>query len=87
MLQRSLTQTIRAAQTEIERHAQIQRAPMVLWAALEESPEAFAARITELRKRSYATGNVSGFGYDDIGRWYRVDDRADADPGQFHLGH
>lgn len=47
----SLTQTIRAAQIELDRHAQKQRAPVVAWAGLSETVEAFAERMADLRKR------------------------------------
>jgi phage terminase large subunit len=46
----SLTQTIREAQQEIERHQHAQRVPKVIWSGLTESAEDFAARIAQVRK-------------------------------------
>jgi phage terminase large subunit len=51
MLGTSLAQTMRAAQQEIARHAQVQQAPRVLWAGCSESAESFAMRCAEIRKR------------------------------------
>jgi hypothetical protein len=49
----SATQIIRNAQAAIERHAQVRQAPAVLWAGLNELPQAFAARCDQVRaKRS-----------------------------------
>jgi len=46
----SLTQTIRAAQQEIERHQHAQRVPKVIWSGLTEPADAFAVRIAAIRK-------------------------------------
>lgn len=47
----SMTQLVRAAQQEIDRHASRQRAPVVIWAGLTESLEDFTERLIQLRKR------------------------------------
>ncbi len=46
----SLTQTIKAAQQEIERHQHAQRVPRVVWAGLAEPADVFAARIAVIRR-------------------------------------
>jgi phage terminase large subunit len=46
----SLTQTIRAAQQEIERHQHAQRVPKVVWCGLTEPADQFATRIAAIRK-------------------------------------
>src|ERR1700722_12122544 len=46
----SLTQTIREAQQEIERHQHAQRVPKVVWSGLTESADDFASRIAQVRK-------------------------------------
>jgi len=50
MFQPSLTQTLRAAQIEIERHQHARNVPRVVWAGLAEPADAFAARIAAVRK-------------------------------------
>src|ERR1700678_4088326 len=46
----SLTQTIREAQQDIERHQHAQRVPKVVWSGLTESADDFASRIAQVRK-------------------------------------
>jgi phage terminase large subunit len=48
-LQPSLAQTVRAVQLELARHTLSTQAPKVVWAGLEETPEAFAERCEALR--------------------------------------
>jgi phage terminase large subunit len=50
MFQPTMNQVVRQAQVEIERHQHAQNVPRVVWAALGESADAFAARIAHVRK-------------------------------------
>jgi hypothetical protein len=51
MLSLSKTQIVRAAETLIQHHAQARSAPIVLWAGLDESREAFALRCAAHQNR------------------------------------
>jgi phage terminase large subunit len=51
MLSLSKTQLVRAAETVIQQHAQARSAPIVLWAGLDESREAFAMRCAAHQNR------------------------------------
>jgi phage terminase large subunit len=50
MFQPTYTQTVRAAQAEIERRASVRKAPRVVWAGLTETADAFGQRIALQRK-------------------------------------